>query len=242
MNILRAPKRKLLVFLFVVLCGLFVGLTFYFYAKYQKAQSLLLNPTAAAQEETKSITDQLGKLMILPANEEPTVATIQDINKLKDQPFFADAKNGDKVVIYTKGMKAILFRPSENKIINFTSINIGAPTGVQTQPTTQTAQPNTMVIYNGTTVVGLTQTFEKNLLSKMKNFSIVSRDNAKRNDYLHTLVVDLTGKKPDIAAQIANTMQGTVSPLPDGEIDPSQSGTSPVDFLVIVGKDFAETK
>jgi hypothetical protein len=45
------------------------------------------------------------------------MATVLEQDKLKDQPFFARAQNGDKVIIYTQNKKAILYRPSENRII-----------------------------------------------------------------------------------------------------------------------------
>ncbi|MCV6900727.1 hypothetical protein OE165_27220, partial [Escherichia coli] len=36
----------------------------------------------------------------------------------KTQAFFANAKNDDQILIYLKEQKAIIYRPSENKIIN----------------------------------------------------------------------------------------------------------------------------
>jgi hypothetical protein len=35
-----------------------------------------------------------------------------------NQPFFANAINGDKIVIFKEVERAILFRPSENRIVN----------------------------------------------------------------------------------------------------------------------------
>lgn len=42
------------------------------------------------------MTDEVKKLMELP-DENPTVATITDIEKLKEQAFFQKGKNGDIV-------------------------------------------------------------------------------------------------------------------------------------------------
>lgn len=110
-----------------------LGTAYYFYDKYQDAQYQLNNPEVVAQNEVKMITDKLGTLMELPSDEEPTVATVLDKEKLTDQAFFAKAENGDKVVIYTKASKAILYRQSANKIIEVAPISI-------TQPETESEQ------------------------------------------------------------------------------------------------------
>ena len=100
----------------------------YFFSQYQKTQSLLKNPTATSASEVKEITEKVGVLIELPKGEEPTVATVSDKNKLKDQAFFKNAENGDKVLIYTKAKKAILYRPSTNKIIEVAPVNLGEGT------------------------------------------------------------------------------------------------------------------
>src|SRR5579859_3613649 len=89
----------------------------YFFNQYQKSQQALKNPNQAAVEEAKATIAQVGKLIELPSDEQPTVATITDANKLKDQAFFKNAQNGDKVLIYQKAKKGIIYRPSINKII-----------------------------------------------------------------------------------------------------------------------------
>lgn len=63
-------------------------------------------------------------IMELPQDEQPTVATVLDKDKLKDQGFFVKAENGDKVVIYSKARKAILYRESAKKIIEVAPIEL----------------------------------------------------------------------------------------------------------------------
>lgn len=84
----------------------------------------LSNPKTAGQTETGQLVSKVGKLVNLPSGETPTVATVNDATKLKTQPFFADAKNGDKVLIYNNSSKAILYRPSTDKIIQFSNLRI----------------------------------------------------------------------------------------------------------------------
>lgn len=91
-------------------------------------RDLVANPTGTLQkiqqESTQSIIDEVGKLYTLPANESPTVATVQDKSKLGDQEFFKDAQNNDVLVVYEKSGLAILYRPSEKKLVKVGPINI----------------------------------------------------------------------------------------------------------------------
>jgi len=80
----------------------------------------LRNPDHASQQakaDAAALKDKVAKLMQLP-EEEATVATVQDAEKLSGQEFFKDAQNGDKVLIFTAAKKAIIYRPDSNKIIN----------------------------------------------------------------------------------------------------------------------------
>ena len=97
----------------------------YFYLQYQKIQEQLKNPQGFAQEELNRLTAQIGKLIELPGDETPTLATVSDVDKLRDQPFFTSAQNGDKVLIFTNAKKAILYRPSSGLIIDVAPVTIG---------------------------------------------------------------------------------------------------------------------
>lgn len=78
--------------------------------------------TESAQQ-IQQIVDKASKIAILPS-ETPTLATVEDITKLSDQEFFSDAQNGDKVLMYTTARKAVVYRESENKIVNMGPIAI----------------------------------------------------------------------------------------------------------------------
>ena len=65
---------------------------------------------------------------------------MQDDDKSKpplDQPFFVDAKKGDYLVVYEKSGLAILYRPSEKKLVKVGSLNV--QNTQSSQPTTQTS-------------------------------------------------------------------------------------------------------
>ncbi|MCX7929089.1 MAG: hypothetical protein N2558_05435, partial [Patescibacteria group bacterium] len=172
-----------------------------------------------------SITSQIRKYMELPNEEEPTLATITDINKLKDQDFFKKAKNGDKVLIYAKARKAILYRPSGNKVIEFAPLILGVNQQSQNQ-----IQETKIAIYNGSKKVGLTNEIEKQI-SDFKNIKIVSKENAKKNNYNETIIVDLTGKNEELTKQISEKINGKITK----EI-PKEETVSEADILIIAAK------
>lgn len=116
-------------FVLVVLVVLGVGGSYYFYQKYS---AIKVNPNLEVKKEVDALISIVGELIELPKGEVPTVATILDKEKLKGQLFFAAGENGDKLLAYNVAMKAILYRPSTNKIINVAPIAINQPsTSVQ---------------------------------------------------------------------------------------------------------------
>lgn len=102
----------------------------YFYYRSQSSRVAPTDPQAQqklVQDEVKRLVVEVGKLIDLPQGEDPTVATVTDVDKLSDQPFFAKAKNGDKVLIYAIAKKAILYDPNTKKILDVAPVNIGSP-------------------------------------------------------------------------------------------------------------------
>ena len=92
---------------------------------YQELAELKKDPQKKIQEETQTLLNKVGRLIVLPEGEQPTIATVSDAERLKDQPFFAKAKNGDKVLIYPNARKAILYDPISDKVIEVAPVNIG---------------------------------------------------------------------------------------------------------------------
>ena len=94
------------------------------------------NPQAVAQAEVADLVAKVGKLVVLPTGETPTIATVSDLTALKDQPFFVNAQKGDKVLIYAQAKKAILYSVTLNKIIDVAPLNIGTQAAVTPPPVT----------------------------------------------------------------------------------------------------------
>lgn len=211
--------------------------TIYFYNQFQNTQRLLQNPSIAAQEELNSLVVRVGRLIELPKNETPTVATVSDVSKLKGQQFFANAVNGDKVLIYEKAKKAILYRPSINRIIEVGPINIGqtatepqATSSAKVASPTPTPKPITVTIYNGSKTPGLASTTQQKLEGKFSQIKVLSLGNAK-GEYQKTIVYDLTGINKSLVSQLAQFLSGEVGTnLSASEAKPS------TDLLVVVVK------
>lgn len=87
---------------------------------YQVTQEQKNSPQSVSQR----IISKVGSIYALPSGEEPTVALIQDKNKLENQEFFSGARNGDYLLIYTKAKVALVYRESTNKLINVGPVNI----------------------------------------------------------------------------------------------------------------------
>ncbi len=202
----------------------------FYYFQYQKAQQLLKNPNMAGQMEAQDLVKKVGQLMYLPTDEQPTIATVSDYTKLQNQPFFKNAKNGFKVLIYTKAKEAILYDPFSNKIVFVGPLNTTQTTQTQQQSQTQT-QPVNIAIYNGTPTQGLTAVIAQELKKKLSYVTIVQKSNASVY-YPKTLVVDVTGNHQSAAAQMAAFLGGVVNTtLPSGEKSPTNA-----DIVVILGK------
>ena len=75
--------------------------------------------------QTTIETNEEAEFIVLPEDEQPTIATVSDPEVLKGQPFFAKAKKGFKVLIYANAKKSILYDPFENKVVETASMNIG---------------------------------------------------------------------------------------------------------------------
>lgn len=124
----RSSKKRLkksLIALLIILLAVGAG---YFYYKYNQANNeakRLADPKVAATQQVNNLVSQVGKLVELPSGQTPTIATVTDKTKLSSQSFFKNAENGDKVLIYTQAKRAVLYRPSTNKVIEIAPLNIG---------------------------------------------------------------------------------------------------------------------
>ncbi len=128
----RNPWLVIAVIIFIAT----LGAAGYFFWQYHRSRTqlaeLISNPGQVAAAEKADLIAKVGKLVALPEGEDPTIATVTEPEKLKDQDFFAKAQIGDKVLIYTKAKKAFLYNPGSNKIIEIAPVTIGGGTETPT--------------------------------------------------------------------------------------------------------------
>ena len=186
------------------------------------------------QADVEDLVKEVGKIIALPEGEVPTIATVTDIDRVKEQTFFKNAQNGDKVLVYSQARKAFLYRPSEKRIIEVGVVNINQQE-VDGQTEDQSQKSYKFALYNGTTTTGFTKSFETDLLVKVESAEIVTRENADRG-YPTSVLIDLTGKRAEEAKELAEKLGIGQGLFPEGEKKPENA-----DFLVILGSDRVPT-
>jgi hypothetical protein len=240
-------KRRII---FLVMALLLLGSIFVSagYFKYWRAKTNI--------STSSDVVALVGKLMDLPQDEAPTLATVVDKNKVNSQILFAKAENGDRALIYAQAKKAILYRPSTNKIIEAMYLpvetqstgsdqtaNVPEQSSVQngqqeapavpvdnsTSQSEPVAETVTVAVYNGTSKKGLAKNIAAEV-SQISGVTMAATGNSKAN-YEKTIVVDLTGNNSNLAQKIAGNLGGKVGTFPEGEEKPS------ADILVIGGSD-----
>ena len=151
--------------------------------------------------------------------------------KLRNQTLFQNAQNGDKVLIFNQAKRAIVYRPSENVIIEIGNVVV-AP---QSTPSAcaQESEKVKVVLLNATTTAGYAKKIGADLIGEYPNLEISSTSNAN-GDYKENTVYVITSNKAstDLAKNIASSINGEVkSTLPADESKPTNA-----DVLVILGK------
>jgi hypothetical protein len=237
-NPLRTAKLKeqggfisrsvLVIIAFSIVLLASVGIAIYFYLRYQQTQDQLTKSTQS--NEQAALLSDVGKLIVLPTGEQPSIATVSDISKLKGQAFFAHARNGDKALIYSKAQEAILYDPLANKIVAVGPISVTQTTPAPSQKAHSEMPSIRVAVDNGTAIVGHASSVAKELEDKFPSVTVVSKADTQKS-YTSTIVIDLTGKNATQAASLAKEFKATVSTLPQGEIKPANA-----DVLIILGK------
>ena len=100
---------KISVVLFVLCLGL-IAATAFLYQKYQEAQN---NEAFTAT----SLLETLSQTVELP-DEQPTIVTVNDKERLNNQILAERVENQDLLLIFNAAQRLIVYRPSNEKIID----------------------------------------------------------------------------------------------------------------------------
>ncbi len=202
----------------------------------KKSKTYASDPKA----EIGDLLKEISRSMELPSIVEPSLATVSDASKLKNQMLFTNAQNGDKLLIFADVKKAILYRPSTKKIIDVALLSAPATQSATVVSPTGKPVPSGIpaaakfYLLNGTKTVGLTKSFEQKTLSKLSGATVLDRDNAKNQGTLETVVIAVSKTALESVDQIVSVLSAKKGTLPGDEPTPP-AGT---DFVVIVGEDF----
>lgn len=139
----KAPRvgnnlRSVLTGLAILLALAGFGLAAYLFTQVQALKNDPKTSQQAAENRTNEVKAKVAKLISLPSDEKPILATVDDKEKLKSQPFFKDAENGDVILIFPQAKKAVVYRENENKLINVGPIAITSDAAQQTDTTKKT--------------------------------------------------------------------------------------------------------
>ena len=117
-----------------------IGAAGYYYWQYS---DLRQHPEKLSTQTALDLKKEVSRIILLP-DEEPQIAVVQDVDKLKrEQSFFDNANNGDKVLIFSVAKKAVLYRPSERKIIEVGPVNQSALDSAESAESTPSTSSST---------------------------------------------------------------------------------------------------
>jgi len=99
-------------------------------------------PAVKEYNEAQLYISKVGKLVKLPTGEKPTVIKVTDpAAAKKNQPFFNESQAGDIALVYVNNNVIYLYRPSTNKIIGETKVNLMSGSSTAAPASTTPATP-----------------------------------------------------------------------------------------------------
>lgn len=213
------PNRRLSKLLFTVLLIVSIGGFLWYYFSYHQLKDevdLLSDPVAQQEiyeQEVEDILSKVGRHIVLPADEIPELATIQDAEALAaEQAFFEGAINGDKLLVFSQ--KALLYSPSRDILVNVGPIYVGDFSELVVD------------IRNGSDMGGAANELGS-LLAEKFNYDVINVGDAVDFDYEETVLVNLGEVDVSILEQELGVM--AVTELPSGE------AASEAEVVIIIG-------
>lgn len=197
--------------------------------------------TDQKQAEMDKLIAKVGKLIILPVGENPSIAEITDVEALaKQQPFYEGAKNGDKILLYPNAKMIIIYNELKDILVNvgplFGTVSEATSTPAENskpavEPASSTpakviATPATLEIRNGTSKTGWAKT-NSNLFVGSPLFTVTKVATASKTNYPVTIVVDQKGID-------VSTLENRYGVVATGKM-PAGEAPSTADVVIILG-------
>lgn len=111
----KNKKHKLLYGMVIFLLVVSAGGCVFWYQQYH--QALAKNPN----NQQKDWVNQLADTVVMP-DEQPLITTVLDKSKLTNATLASEAKNGDRLYIFAKSHRIILYRPIDKKVVDMLTI------------------------------------------------------------------------------------------------------------------------
>jgi hypothetical protein len=239
--------------LLMVVLGVLIGggVTFFFLDK-QMNEVKKAATVEVARDANRSVEQRISDLLRFESDEKPVLATVKNMDMIKDIPLYEFAQNGDEVVVY-KDM-TIIYDSERDRIVSAvpqsvlreqvateepaeddetTDDNSEAADTTDSDDTTADvlAKDVKVEVRNGTATSGLAGKNATKIKSDLGYTTTAA--NAAKNTYSASIIVDLSdGKRAKQVEAIRKALDITKveTELPSGE----KSSTS--DIVVILGK------
>lgn len=204
-KIAKKSVLPVLAILLIIGLGVFGG---YYFKKYQDLKNNPADPTEIAKMQNAKTISEVKELYKLPDGEEPTIFTVVDTEKLKEQyPALSAAEKDDKVLLYTNAKVAIVYRPKDKKIVSVVNVTIAQKVAIRIVGT-QAAR----------------DAVKKTLGEKFGDAVELKSEAEAKATPTATVVADVSGQQSQLAQQIAASISGaSVGTLPEGEEKPSDT-------------------
>jgi hypothetical protein len=183
---------------------------------------------------------KVSKHIIVPSDEEPTIATIVDAEKLsQDQAFYSNVKDGDKVLIYMNAQKALIYRESEDLLVNVGPVYTNESEEevlpeeeiIEEPAIEQSEEPMTIEIRNGSKTAGVAGDLKDKLLENA-GYDVIDIGDADNKDYEGYTIVNLTTGNKELQLNSLLSDMGiadALTELPEG-VEETEA-----EILIIIG-------
>ncbi|MCB9839464.1 hypothetical protein H6794_01280 [Candidatus Nomurabacteria bacterium] len=204
----RKKSKGPLIYTVILVLALSFGT--FFFVRYQQVNNKYQDLVMSEEDKVREVVQKVSKLYDIPTfdQEKPKWTFIKDqaaLDKIKEaNDFFKNAKVNDVLLAYEKADLAILFRPSDNKIVITDSYKRVAVTPVNIAIIAPTDKQSST---------------EKTIKEKATNAVIISKTTPK-GTITQGVVVDVSGKEKAAAEKIASFLGLQVGNLPEGESPP----------------------